>query len=78
MYTVYSKPDCPWCVKAKSLFAEMGVEYREIEVGKEVTSDMYRRMVPGWTTVPGIWHDNTFIGGYTELLAFFGEKYLID
>lgn len=78
MYTVYSKDDCQFCVKAKSLFAEMGIKYKEIKVGEDISSEDYRSMVPGFTTVPGIWHDKAFIGGYTDLLDFFGEKYLVD
>jgi glutaredoxin len=78
MYKVYWKPDCPYCIKAKSLLVDMGQKFEEVEVGREITSDDYHKLVPGFTTVPGIWHDNMFIGGYQELLNFFGEKYLVD
>jgi glutaredoxin len=43
-------------------------EYKEIVVGKDISSEEYRDMVPGFTTVPAIWKDNIFIGGYEDLL----------
>jgi glutaredoxin len=71
---IYSKPDCPYCVKAKELLDSRGIFYEEILVGTDVSADEYKNMIPGFTTVPGIYIDNCFIGGYTELLAYFKNR----
>ena len=72
MYKVYSKPDCPYCIKAKDLLNRKGIAHEVIEVGKDISSEEYRSMIPGWTTVPAIYDSwGVFIGGYQELTARF-------
>lgn len=67
---IYSKPDCPYCVKAKELLNSKEIAYEELIVGVDIPADEYRNMIPGHTTVPGIYIDNCFIGGYTQLVDY--------
>jgi glutaredoxin len=53
---IHTIPNCPWCVKAKTLLDLMGVEYEEIQ-GKH----------PDHPTAPYIIIDGKPIGGFTEL-----------
>jgi ribonucleoside-diphosphate reductase alpha chain len=59
---IITKPDCPYCAKAKELLTEMGANIVEIP-RKEVTDFI-------WKTVPQIWYQGHYIGGYEELLDF--------
>ena len=74
---VYSKTNCPWCVKAKQLLTEKGVEIDEVTVGspralnKEMVSEAVGRPI---NTVPQIILDGVYIGGYTELAAHYGVQ----
>ena len=80
---IYTKSNCPYCVKAKALLAERGVEYHEYIVSpgfdeeaapnrSHVTREALLERAPGAKTVPQIWLDGNYVGGYTELAAFFG------
>lgn len=71
---IYTKPDCPYCVKAKELLDSHGISYEEKIVGVDISSEYYRDMIPGYTTVPGIYINDCFLGGYTQLVSYFREK----
>lgn len=66
MFIIYTKPDCPFCVKAKLLLKDHTI--KEIVVGEDISSEDYKDLMPGFTTVPGIWKGSVFIGGYEDLL----------
>lgn len=72
---VYSKETCPWCVKAKELLASKGVTVEEHVFGsdkfksKEALQESLGHQV---NTVPQIVLDGRYIGGYTELAAYYG------
>jgi glutathione S-transferase len=34
MYKLYTYPSCPYCDKVRAAFAEMGVEYEEIDASR--------------------------------------------
>jgi glutaredoxin len=71
---IYSKPDCPYCVKAKELLDSRGIFYEEKIVGVDISSEEYKDLIPGHTTVPGIYIDGCFLGGYTQLVSYFRYK----
>lgn len=73
MILIYTKSTCPYCDRAKEVLKGANLPYKEIAVGHEITSEEYRQLFPGHTTVPGIVVDGIFIGGYSQL-----EQYLID
>lgn len=70
--TLYSKPDCPWCVKAKQLLNELGFEYTELVLGEHYTKDDLKAKLPFVIrlTVPQVFIDGDHIGGYEDLKAF--------
>jgi glutaredoxin 3 len=76
MYTIYSKPDCSWCDKAKALLRAKELPYKEIvlDLGQErldgveyATIAELHQLVPGARTVPQILVDGVSIGGYEHL-----------
>jgi ribonucleoside-diphosphate reductase alpha chain len=62
---IITKPDCPYCVKAKILLKEKQISYTEIAYAN-IEEFPY-------ATVPQIWIDDEHIGGYTELAERIGE-----
>jgi glutaredoxin len=62
---IYTKPDCPYCVKAKALLKELGLPFIEQTVGVDITSESYKNLY--WPTVPCVIIDEELIGGYSEL-----------
>ena len=69
---LYTKDDCPYCVKAKEFLSMKNVSYTEKKVGIDITSEQYRATINN--TVPGIFLDNNFIGGYDDLMWLNGMK----
>ena len=67
---VYTTTVCPYCVRAKQLLERKGVEYKEINLSKEdpqVRLDLMQRT--NHRTVPQIFINEQFIGGFDQLYA---------
>ena len=67
MLTVYSKNNCPFCVRAKALLESKGVEYTEVNIENDPES---RQMLldKGLRSVPQIFHGYELIpGGFNGL-----------
>ncbi|CCN37243.1 putative glutaredoxin related protein [Vibrio nigripulchritudo SO65] len=78
---VYGKATCPYCVKAKRLLDDLGVKYEYHDVVKE-SAALYR-MIPEVkaiigektpVTVPQIWLDGEYIGGFDNLDEHIGKN----
>lgn len=70
-YTVYSKQDCIFCKRAKDLLDLMGEEYTTIDITEgDNRTQLNERLGYEARTVPQIWDGETFVGGYTELVAY--------
>ncbi len=67
---VWSKEKCPMCVQAKTLLKQHGIEYEERIVGVDWTKDQLLESVPSARSVPQIFIDDKYIGGYVELRNF--------
>ncbi len=73
MFTVYSKDECVFCDKARTLLKLKAKEFVEYKLGKDFDRDTLLEMFPDARTFPVITLDKTFIGGYTELEKLFTE-----
>ena len=72
MITVYSKPNCPYCVKAKYLLETLGLQYEEKIVTKDLSIDeLYKVLGKQVRTIPQIVMSGTHVGGYNELKEHF-------
>ncbi len=60
---IVTKPNCPWCVKAKELLTANGYAIQEIDRSTISDSDW------PYTTVPQIWLNGTHVDGGYEGLA---------
>ena len=67
MIIVYTKDNCPYCVKAKALLKGYGLEYVETVIGKDITREEFLDIFPTAKTVPQIILDGERIGGYDDL-----------
>ena len=78
MFTVYSKPACPFCDRAKSLLTSKGLPFTvvNLDVGQPkedganyISRDDLLAKIPNARTMPQILKDDELIGGFTELKA---------
>jgi len=65
---IYSKPSCPFCVRAKDWFDRHGYTYTENVLYDEEQFLAMQQKIPGVRTVPQIFIDEKHIGGYDDLM----------
>ncbi len=72
MYRIYTKDDCPWCVKAKRILTDCGIKYEELKLGKDFTREELKALLPESLplTVPQVFVYNKRIGGYEDLAEY--------
>ena len=68
MIIVYTKDNCPYCVKAKALLSSRSMEYMERRIGIDITRDEFLEAFPNARMVPQIVFDGELIGGYDDLV----------
>ncbi|MDO6580784.1 glutathione peroxidase [Photobacterium sp. 2_MG-2023] len=69
--TVFTKPSCPFCAKAKQNLIDKGLQFEEVILGKDATT-VSLRAVSGRSTVPQVFIGGKHIGGSEELEAYLG------
>ena len=73
--TVYSKPNCQFCEKAKALLTQLKHEYTEKVVTKDISlEELFEELGKPVRTIPQIVIDKKHIGGYNELTEYFMEQ----
>ena len=68
---IWSKDNCPYCVQAKALLTQKGIEYLEHKIGDGWTKEDLLEAVPDARTVPQIFLDGELVGGFSDLRARF-------
>lgn len=71
---VWSKDQCPYCDQAKNLLNLKGIIYEERNINKNWTREQLLDAVPMARTVPQIFLDDTYIGGYTDLKQYLEQN----
>ncbi|MEF2071434.1 glutaredoxin 3 [Consotaella aegiceratis] len=68
--TIYTRPGCGYCVRAKHLLDQKGVDYDEKSAGSapELRQEMIQR-ANGRSTFPQIFVGETHVGGCDDLYA---------
>lgn len=64
---VWSKNQCTYCDQAKALLSARGIEYEERNINSSWTREQLLESVPSARSVPQIFLDDEYIGGFTEL-----------
>lgn len=68
--TIYTKPGCPYCTRAKKLFDDKGVDYKEIVAASDpaLRAEMVEQ-AGGRNTFPQIFINTRHVGGCDDLYA---------
>jgi glutaredoxin 3 len=65
---VWSKDACPFCVQAKALLESKGIEFEERNIMHGTwTKENLLEAVPTARTLPQIFLDDAYVGGFNEL-----------
>jgi len=68
---LYTTSACPFCVRAKALLRNKGVQFEEIDVtDDDELREKMTELAGGRRTVPEVFINGQLVGGYEELRAF--------
>lgn len=67
--TLFTKPGCPFCAKAKAALKDNNISFEEIVLGKDATT-VSLRAVSGQTTFPQLFVDGKHIGDSEAVVAY--------
>lgn len=71
-FFISSKEQCKYCHLAKIAMTQRDIGYIESVLNEEGLMALKER---GYNTVPQIWHGETYVGGFTELVAYLEEHF---
>lgn len=71
--TVFTKPGCPHCTRAKKALSANGLKYEEIELGQNGLSFSSLMAVTGAGTTPQVYIDGELIGTADQLEAYLAK-----
>ena len=66
---IYSKANCPFCVRAKALLDRKGIPYEEIDAEENDELRVWLAETSGQKTVPQIFVDGRPLGGFSDIDA---------
>ncbi len=67
--TVYTKSNCPYCVRAKALLNRKGVAFEEISVEGRDDLRLWLVEQSGQRTVPQVFAGDRSLGGFSDIDA---------
>jgi glutaredoxin 3 len=71
MATIWSKKNCNFCRMAVSELEKRGYGLKVQYIDNEYSKEDLLKVVPNAKTVPQIFIEDRYIGGYTELMEYF-------
>lgn len=66
---VYTKRQCPYCVRAKALLDSKGVAYQEVDAEADDALRTWLAEASGQKTVPQVFVDGRPLGGFSDIDA---------
>ncbi len=66
---IYTSNYCPYCIRAKELLKNKGIEFSEISIENDDEQRMIMMQKSGRRTVPQIFINDQTIGGFDDLYA---------
>ena len=75
-YKIYGGKACKWCHKARFMLEDYELDFQYIDIDVEFSSrteffDKFKKISNNKRSIPFIFVDGEFLGGYTQL-----EKYI--
>lgn len=76
---IYTTSNCPYCHSAKNLFRKLKIDFKEIslENDNELRQKLSREN-NGWRTVPMIFINGNFVGGFDDVNKLHEADKLMD
>jgi glutaredoxin len=75
--TIYSKSDCPYCEKIKTVFQLLEVQFVEYKLGEDFTRENFIQEFGEGSTFPRVVIGDNLIGGASETISYLKENNLL-
>jgi glutaredoxin len=75
--TIYTKDNCPYCVKVKQVLQMIRAEVTEYTYGKDFTREQFYDEFGQGSTFPQVILDEEHVGGCTETVKLLKERGLV-
>ena len=80
MYTIYSKPNCSYCLQAKQLLEMEQLPFEYKQLGTHYSLDDLMKLAPNAKSFPQIFvvdknGNKDLVGGYSELVEHLKQQY---
>lgn len=75
--TIYSKDNCTYCEKIKSVFKVLNMEFVEYKLDTDFTRENFISEFGEDSTFPRVVIDNKLVGGTSETIAYLKEQNLV-
>ena len=76
-FTIYSKENCPYCYKVKTVLELTGSEYKILELGEDFNREEFFSKFGEGSTFPQVICDNEKLGGCIDTIKFLRERQVI-
>jgi glutaredoxin len=70
MYTIYSKPNCSFCLQAKDLLTMEQLPFEYKQLGTHYNLDELMTLSPDAKSFPQVFKDGVLIGGFNNLVEY--------
>ena len=75
MYTIYSKPNCSFCLQAKQLLEMEQLPFEYKNLGTHYSLDELMTLSPDAKSFPQVFKDGVLIGGFSDLAEYLKQEY---
>ena len=75
MYTIYSKPNCSFCLQAKDLLTMEQLPFEYLTLGTNYSLQEFMELFPDARTFPMIVKDGEVVGGFNNLVEYLKQQY---
>ena len=80
MYTIYSKPNCSFCMQARDLLEQNKLEFEYKNLGTHYNLDELMTLSPDAKSFPQIFvvdenGNKELIGGFSDLVEYLKQQY---
>jgi glutaredoxin-like protein len=70
---VFSRPGCPYCVRAKGMLHDAGIQFQELVLNRDFGASTVRA-VSGMSTLPQVFINGEHIGGSEQLQRYLARS----
>jgi glutaredoxin len=76
-FTVYSKPECPYCYKVKQVLELCGKDFVVYTLGKDFTIEEFYSEFGKGSTFPQVTMADQHLGGCTDTIQYLKEMSIV-